>query len=133
MVVSGTAVCVFFSGLFVYVALHMHDIQRAPTRRQLTQNAKRIPRACSSCNELAIAKNTESKDAKAHASSCRKEKTYVFEGRDPGVRGFMGAVTHDQTDQMPQLPRIWVLCTPPGSCFFGRVARLDHHAPDIRQ
>ena len=70
----------------------MHDIQRARTRCQLTQHPKRIPRACSSCNDLAIAKRTESKEAKAHAFSWRKEKTYVFEARDPGVWGFMGAV-----------------------------------------
>jgi hypothetical protein len=91
MVVSGAAVCVFFFW-FVCVTLHMHDIQRAPTRRQLIQHPKRIARACSSCNELAIAKNPESKAAKAHAFSWRKEKTYVFEGRSPAIWGFMGAV-----------------------------------------
>ena len=70
----------------------MHDIQRATTRRQLTQQPRTIPRACSSYNELAIAKRTESKEAKARAFSWRKQKTYVFDGRDPWVWSFMGAV-----------------------------------------
>ena len=70
----------------------MHDIQRATTRRQLTQHPKTIPRACSSYNELAIAKRTESKEAKARAFSWRKQKTYVFDGRDEALMGFMGAV-----------------------------------------
>jgi hypothetical protein len=43
---------------------------------------------------LPIAKRTESKEAKARAFSWLwlKQKTYVFEGRDPGVWAFMGAV-----------------------------------------
>jgi hypothetical protein len=77
---------------FVYVTLHMPDIQRATTRRQLTQHPKTIPRACSSYNELAIAKITESKEAKARACSWRKEKTYVFDGRDGALWRFMGAM-----------------------------------------
>jgi hypothetical protein len=43
------------------------------------------------------------------------------------------ANTHDQTDQRPQSPRIRVLFIPPGTCFFGCVARFDHHVPEIRQ
>ena len=75
----------------------MHDIQRATTRRQLTQHPKTIPRACSSHNELAIAKRTESKEAKARAFSWRKEKTYVFEEGKGALWGFMGAV-QEQTN-----------------------------------
>jgi hypothetical protein len=41
---------------------------------------------------LPIAKRTESKEAKAHAFSWRKQKTYVFDGGNVGVWGFMGAV-----------------------------------------
>jgi hypothetical protein len=84
----------FFFFSFVYVTLHMHDIQRATTRRQLTQHPKTIPGDGTLLNELAIAKRTESKEAKAHAFLFLwlKQKTYVFDGRDPGVWGFMGAV-----------------------------------------
>jgi hypothetical protein len=38
------------------------------------------------------------------------------------------ANTHDQIDQGPQLPRIWVLFMSPETGFFGRVACLDHRS-----
>jgi hypothetical protein len=75
----------------------MHDIQRVTTRRQLTQHPKTIQGNGTLLNELAIAKRTESKEAKAHAFSWLKQKTYVFEGGKGALWGFMGAVS--QTGQ----------------------------------